>query len=99
MFLLSIKTDGEAFEAPAMELARMLRALADRLDNADSHFATQMHGQTVPLRDVNGNTCGQFSFMLPRSEWPDHDNTPGESAKVAAEIASAVSSYVSYIFD
>ena len=69
MFKLVLNTDGAAFEAPAMEIARILRQVAARLESADSHYAAGEHGAVIPVRDVNGNTCGAYAFALPTHEW------------------------------
>lgn len=54
-FNLSLEMDNAAFDDDAaLELARILRELADRIeqDGLDS-------GEPIRLRDVNGNTVGQ----------------------------------------
>lgn len=71
-FTLTIETDGAAFtddepeegEAagygqPEMELARILRKLADRFD---SIFIGS--GGSGPVLDVYGNTCGKWSWGI-----------------------------------
>lgn len=56
MFKLKIRTDNAAFEDGApQELARVLRKLADRLDQT---AAGEDDGGTV--RDVNGNLVGDW---------------------------------------
>lgn len=49
--LITIDTENDAFEdAPASEVARILRAAADRIEQeGDGDF---------PLMDINGNTVG-----------------------------------------
>jgi len=56
-FNLSLDMDNAAFvDAPSgAELARILRALADRLDGEPTPA-----GSGGKLRDVNGNTCGDW---------------------------------------
>src|SRR5690606_4532157 len=50
---LTIETGNAAFDdAPASEIARILRAAADRLERGDCF--------DFPLRDINGNTCGRL---------------------------------------
>lgn len=57
MFKLEIATDNAAFEdAPARELARMLRDVAKRIENG--HLSAVAGGNIL---DVNGNTCGYFT--------------------------------------
>lgn len=56
MLRLSIRTKNAAFENhKSSEVARILRDLADRLDNADLTYP-QLDGTL--LRDLNGNTVG-----------------------------------------
>ena len=52
---IQIQMDNAAFtDAPASELARILRELAERIEN---------DGQDeCPLRDFNGNKVGQFKI-------------------------------------
>lgn len=53
---LSLNTSNAAFEAQSgTETARILRELADKLDGGDI-----LPGESIPLRDYNGNTVGQF---------------------------------------
>jgi hypothetical protein len=56
IFTLELFNSGEAFDEPATETARILRELADRIENtnAETGFKT--------LRDLNGNNCGRASF-------------------------------------
>jgi hypothetical protein len=51
MFTLKIKTDNAAFDDTAQEIARILRDTADRLERG---------GEFGTLRDINGNTVGEF---------------------------------------
>jgi hypothetical protein len=51
MFTLRIETDHAAFEEPGAELARILRGLADKLEDTPG-------AGTGNLRDVNGNQVG-----------------------------------------
>lgn len=59
-FSCEIKSNNAAFtDAPGDELARILRALADRIESgAEGHFV---------LRDVNGNKVGEAFVDI----WPD----------------------------
>ncbi len=55
MFALKIATDNTAFGFGAgREVARILRTLADRLENADDDMG--------PVMDFNGNTVGSFEL-------------------------------------
>lgn len=57
MFVLTIGTDSAAFEEdPTAEVARILRALADRLEGASPD-------EDYPLRDLNGNQVGEAEFL------------------------------------
>ena len=67
MFKIEISTLNDAFDAyPAEEVARILRALADKLDrdpNLPGHVA---------LHDVNGNRVGfATNWTAPRDESPE----------------------------
>lgn len=55
-FTLTFNTDGAAFEEdPTIEIARLLREAAQRVDGA--FFA---HGNVMRLKDINGNRVGFF---------------------------------------
>lgn len=57
MFKMTIRTDNDAFGDSAWEnreeVARILRNVADALENGTS---------AAPLHDCNGNTCGRFDM-------------------------------------
>lgn len=53
MFDLHVETDNAAFEDPAAETARILREVADRLENGSTEGA---------IADINGNRVGSFFF-------------------------------------
>ena len=55
MLTIKIETGNAAFADDPGELARILRALADRLDD----FDPQRYESGV-IRDVNGNRVGSF---------------------------------------
>lgn len=56
-FLLEINTANAAFtDDPTAEVARILRALADRLTGASPD-------EDYPLRDLNGNHVGEAEFL------------------------------------
>jgi hypothetical protein len=44
-------------DQPATEVARIMREVAKRLEDGDYPDGN------VPLRDVNGNKCGFFSYI------------------------------------
>lgn len=63
VFRIRIKTDSDALAGgqgygDELELARILRALADRLSAYEC-------GTAGPLRDINGNTVGTFDYVRP----------------------------------
>ena len=53
MFVLKIKTENAAFEDRELEVARILRDVAQRIE--DDY-------QSGSCRDSNGNLVGDFSF-------------------------------------
>ena len=55
MLKLKINTDNQAFDQEGQEVARILRDLADRLENLD-----KLQECLLPLRDLNGNTVGYY---------------------------------------
>jgi len=55
MLKLKINSDNQAFDQEGQEIARILRGLADRLENLDKLQECQL-----PLRDINGNTVGYY---------------------------------------
>lgn len=59
MLTIQINNTGAAFDNPEHEAARILRRLADQIEN-----------QTAPevLRDLNGNICGTVEFD-PMTQW------------------------------
>jgi hypothetical protein len=55
-FFVTIATDNSAFEgSPESEIARILRALADRLERS----CTPERGEPWALWDMNGNKVGE----------------------------------------
>ena len=52
-FVLRFKTDNAAFDEPEAECARILRAIADKLENG------RVAGK---CQDVNGNSVGLWSL-------------------------------------
>ena len=53
MLTIEIYSSGAAFDEPHAELARILRNLADRIEN---------QGAPGVLHDINGNVCGTVDF-------------------------------------
>ena len=60
---IEIVRSGEAFNYPTSETARLLRQIAERIENSDPPHI---------LRDSNGNRCGIVTFS------PDYFNTTEE---------------------
>lgn len=59
-FTVTIQCDNEAFApAPTFEAARILRDLADALENMELRAED---GERKTLRDVNGNKVGAAEF-------------------------------------
>lgn len=52
----SQEADYPTQESAALELARILRAVAARIESGDTYY------KCVTIRDVNGNDAGQFSL-------------------------------------
>ena len=63
MLKLKLETDNQAFDQEGLEVARILRDLADRLENLDKLQECQL-----PLRDLNGNTVGYYLSLIHISE-------------------------------
>jgi hypothetical protein len=56
MIKIEFQTGNAAFDdMPGLEIARILRALADKLESATS-------GTNGPIHDSNGNRVGAYSF-------------------------------------
>ena len=55
MLKLKLETDNQAFNQEGQEVARILRGLADRLENLDKLQECQQ-----PLRDLNGALVGYY---------------------------------------
>lgn len=63
MIKLKINTENAAFDQEGQEVARILRGLADRLENLDKLQECQL-----PLRDLNGNTVGYYQTWTDQGE-------------------------------
>lgn len=55
-FTMKTFNSGEAFDNPHAELGRILRELADRIENTDHQ------DDAFFLHDLNGNRCGEAGF-------------------------------------
>ena len=63
MLNLKINSDGQAFDQEGQEVARILRDLADRLENLDKLQECQL-----PLRHLNGATVGYSQTWTDQGE-------------------------------
>lgn len=93
MFALALDTENAAFESPEIEIARILRAIADRVESPGDHFAGYYGSCLVPVADANGNTCGQWVYTLPREEREGHGMTPAQVASETRAHAKALAAY------
>ena len=75
MLKLKINSDNQAFDQEGQEVARILRGLADRLENLDKLQESQL-----PLRDINGNNVGYYQT------WTDQDDQ--EERQVSSPYAT-----------
>ena len=75
MLKLKLETDNQAFNQEGQEVARILRDLADRLENLDKLQECQL-----PLRDLNGNLVGYYKT------WSDQDDQ--EERQVSSPYAT-----------
>ena len=76
MLKIKINTDNQAFDqAEGQQVARILRGLADRLENLDKLQESQL-----PLRDINGNNVGYYQT------WTDQDDQ--EERQVSSPYAT-----------
>ncbi len=60
---VEVKMDNDAFSEPAIELARILRDIADRIEGGEV--------MAFSLRDANGNTVGKFKVIGHRRGYHD----------------------------
>ena len=75
MLKLKINSDNQAFDQEGQEVARILRGLADRLENLDKLQECQQ-----PLRDLNGALVGYYKT------WSDQDDQ--EERQVSSPYAT-----------
>ena len=75
MLKVKINTDNQAFDQEGQEVARILRGLADRLENLDKLQECQQ-----PLRDLNGALVGYYKT------WSDQDDQ--EERQVSSPYAT-----------
>lgn len=58
-YTLRVEMDNDAFaKNPGLELARILREIADRVDGYSFQHPTTF----FPIRDANGNKCGRHGY-------------------------------------
>jgi hypothetical protein len=55
MITIQINNSGSAFDEPREEIARILRSIADTIENG---------GAVLTLVDINGNKCGTVAMDL-----------------------------------
>ena len=75
MLKLKLETDNQAFDQEGQEVARILRGLADRLENLDKLQECQQ-----PLRDLNGALVGYYKT------WSEQDDL--EERQVSSPYAT-----------
>ena len=75
MLKLKLETDNQAFDQEGQEVARILRGLADRLENL-----VKLQECQQPLRDLNGATVGYYKT------WSDQDDQ--EERQVSSPYAT-----------
>ena len=63
MLKIKINTENQAFDQEGQEVARILRALADRLEHLDKLQECQQ-----PSRDLNGHTVGYYQTWTDQGE-------------------------------
>ena len=82
---ITISTDSAAFSNnPAYELSRILRQLADKIEN---HGAKNNH----PLTDINGNSIGEYIYI------PDIDVKKGQQVFFKPEFSDSMDNETVYI--
>ena len=57
MVAIKFSTANEAFDVPGPEIARILHALANRIDSD-----WKLGGLEYKIQDANGNTVGTFNY-------------------------------------
>lgn len=62
MFVMQIETGGAAFAPDDGEIARILRRVAERIEEEGGDF------HDVPVLDSNGNRCGAFTLEDAKAE-------------------------------
>lgn len=96
MFELNIQTENDAF-APAregVEIGRIIRTVADALDLYGHHAALEGN-----VRDINGNTCGSWTFT-PDSIEANELEVPGGPPKLfQPQQNTLIDGWIPFIFD
>lgn len=63
-FTLTIDLENDAFqESPGIEVARILRRVADKVEDGGTTGQRKSQAQEN-IRDINGNKCGQFELRF-----------------------------------
>lgn len=60
-FTISVDCNNDAFSNPSIELARILRRIANELRDTDVLYG---RGDRGAIRDENGNTVGTWHFIV-----------------------------------
>lgn len=63
---ISFGMDNEAFSEPGPEAARIVREIAGKLEGFT--FGKACAGVIYPIRDINGNRIGSYSYELDESD-------------------------------
>lgn len=63
MLKIEIFNSGAAFDEPTEEIARILRRLAEQIENRSAPEV---------LHDINGNRCGEVS-LTPFEDWSEEE--------------------------
>lgn len=96
MFQLNIQTENDAF-APTregVEIGRIIRTVADALDLYRHHAALEGN-----VRDINGNTCGSWTFT-PDSIEANELEVPGGPPKLfQPQQNTLIDGWIPFIFD
>ena len=62
--IIKIQMDNDAFvQYPSVELARILKVLADNIEGQEYVVACASVGGTCVCRDINGNSVGRLEII------------------------------------
>ncbi len=61
--IINIQMDNDAFvQYPSVELARILKVLADNIEGQEYGVACDRVGHMIGCRDINGNSVGRLEI-------------------------------------